>query len=482
MNQIGLGVFFLFLAGVASGGFYVPYKFVKRWSWEVYWITGGIMSWIIAPWVLALLLSKGLIPTILATWQIDPNAVIWAFLYGMMWGVGGLSFGLAIRYLGMSLGMAVALGYCTVIGTLVPPILKGEFVSKILASDAGWVNLFGLGACTLGIALAGAAGMSKEKEMSDEAKRESIKEFSFVKGMIMATIAGVFSAGMAFGIDKATPLAVSSQYFGTDALWSGLPKLCVILLGGFTSNFIWCLILLAKNKTFYEFTAKYQKADLAAAGVDANSSAAIEAADKSGKLAGMRIPIFGNIFFSFLAGLTWYLQFFFYTMGETKMGTFKFSCWTLHMAFGFICSSLFGLALHEWKGSSRFTKTLLFMALATLIYSTLVVGYSNFMNADADNETTQIVAAQSVTEGEGATAVIKTTANAELGQTIPAIDPATGKENAPFVAEYLIYRGLDQGKSDEAKARIEAIEKEKAAKAEQEAAVETKLQELYPKK
>ena len=150
------------------------------------------------------------------------------------------------------------------------------------------------------------------------------------------------------------------------------------------------------------------------------------------------------------------------------------------MAFGFILSSLFGLALHEWKGSSRFTKTLLFMALATLIYSTLVVGYSNFMNSDADNQTMDVVAAQTVTEGEGADAVLKTTATADIGQTVPVIDPATGKESAPFVSEYLIYRGLTQEKSDRTKARLEAAANEKKAKAEKAAEVVAKLRELYP--
>ncbi|MGI5831030.1 MAG: L-rhamnose/proton symporter RhaT [Thermoguttaceae bacterium] len=448
MNQIVLGVFFLILAGIAAGGFYVPYNGVKKWSWEVYWITGGIMSWIIAPWVMAFLLTKDPVHAITATWQVDRGAVIASYLFGMMWGIGGLSYGLAIRYLGMSLGMAVANGFCTVIGTLMPLFLKGEFTSKILATDAGRINLFGLIACALGIALAGAAGMSKEKEMSDEAKKKAIKEFNFVKGMIVATIAGVFSAGMAFAIDKATPVAFSSEHFGTETLWTGLPKLCVILLGGFTTNFIWCLYLLAKNKSFYEFTGKYQKADLIAQGVDAGSASAIEEAEKNGKLKGLRIPILANIFLSMLAGLLWYMQFFFYTMGETKMGSFKFSCWTLHMAFAFVFSSLFGLALHEWRGSSKFTKSLLMMALATLIYSTCLVGYSNFMNADAANVTTKIVAAES-SDGVGSSMLVT-----ERQLTI---------EQAAKTSE-----------------SIKAADLEKAALKEKEESVKARLNELYP--
>ena len=113
------------------------------------------------------------------------------------------------------------------------------------------------------IALAGAAGLSKEGEMSEEAKRESIKEFSFVKGMIVATISGVFSAGMSYAMAAAEPLSVTSAYFGTEALWVGLPKLCVILLGGFLTNFIWCLILLLKNGTLYQYLSRFTKDEYA---------------------------------------------------------------------------------------------------------------------------------------------------------------------------------------------------------------------------
>lgn len=457
-----LGVFFHWLGGLASGSFYVPYKFVRKWSWEVYWLCGGFMSWIIAPWVLAFILTKSVVPTIAATWQIEPNSVIWAYLFGMMWGVGGLTFGLTMRYLGMSLGMAVALGYCTVLGTIMPPIVKGEFVSKILATEAGWVNIFGLGVCVLGIILAAAAGMSKEREMSDEAKRESIKEFSFVKGMIVATISGVFSAGMSYAMSAAEPIGVTSAYFGTGELWVGLPKLCVILLGGFTTNFIWCLFLLLKNGTLYEYTAKYMKCDYEAL-PDGKPTSTLKS--------GVKVtPLFWNYFFSMLAGLTWYMQFFFYSMGETQMGTFKFSSWTLHMASIIVFSSLWGIALAEWKGTSRLTKSLLFLAIGTLLYSTLVVGYSNYMNADADKETTVVVPVV-MTENSGG---VETFATAEMKRSF------TNKANAP-VAEYVVYRGLDTEKEALETLRAEKAAAEKAAAEARKAEVQTKLKELYPK-
>ncbi len=376
MPPVFIGVFFHWLGGLASGSFYVPYKFVKNWSWEVYWLAGGFVSWIFAPWILAFLLSDNLVSTIYATLQVDPKAILYSFLFGMMWGVGGLTFGLTMRYLGMSLGMAVALGYCTVLGTLMPPLVTGEFMTKILGTHAGWINLFGLGVCALGITLAGLAGMSKEREMSEEAKKESIKEFNFFKGILVATVSGIFSAGMAYGMAAADPIATTSQFFGTKELWTGLPKLCVILLGGFTSNFIWCAYLLLTKRTTGQFF--YSKIE-------------VQSDDGEQGKKVVYAPMVTNYFFSALAGLTWYMQFFFYSMGETCMQDFKFSSWTLHMASIIIFSSLWGIALHEWKGTSKFTKILLAVGIGTLLYSTLVVGYSNYMNASAGDIKTNII-------------------------------------------------------------------------------------------
>ncbi|MDP2914774.1 MAG: L-rhamnose/proton symporter RhaT, partial [Candidatus Aminicenantes bacterium] len=245
-----LGVVFHWLGGLASGSFYVPYRGVKKWSWEVYWLVGGFFSWIIAPWILASINTHDL----LAVLREAPSAcLVKAYIFGALWGVGGLTFGLTMRYLGMSLGMGVALGYCAVIGTLVPPVIHGEFVQKVLGTTSGLVILIGIVVCILGIAVAGMAGMSKEKEMTEEQKRSSIKEFNFLKGILVATFSGVFSACFAMGLDAATPIAEISARHGTSTLWTGLPKLCVVLLGGFTSNFIWCVILNIRNRTGYQY-------------------------------------------------------------------------------------------------------------------------------------------------------------------------------------------------------------------------------------
>ena len=498
MPQVVYGVIFHWLGGLASGSFYVPYKAVKKWSWEVYWLAGGFFSWIIAPWVMAAILSCGLFgamteifsgkvsqetieyavshPThvavdlinanalkdlkdadvfkdlvkkdgapspeaVSAAWialslkdasydpsdknvpkepekrekwineqwakafgpgfdktsisdaqsadfcgkvqdlvrdylpvyyQNGPDAMLWAFLFGCLWGVGGLTFGLTMRYLGMSLGMAIALGYCTVLGTIMPDIFNRTFMTHLTSEPPYAVIILGLGVCLLGVILAGVAGMSKEREMPEEVKKEAIKEFSFGKGLLVATISGVFSACMAYAQHAGTPLDHLSALHSTGSLWVGLPKLCVILIGGFLTNFVWCAFLLLKNGTTYQFFNKEVK--------DPDVPAV------NGKPVKTKVNMAWNYLFSAIAGTTWYFQFFFYSMGETRMGEYRFSSWTLHMASIIIFSSCWGLILHEWRGSSKFTKFLIGLAIFTLVYSTIVVGYGNLMKQTVEEE------------------------------------------------------------------------------------------------
>jgi len=368
-----LGVVFHWLGGLAAGSFYVPYRGVKEWAWEVYWLVGGVFSWILAPWVLALLNTQDLY-TVLA--EAPVGSIMWAYFWGVMWGVGGLTFGLTMRYLGVSLGFAVALGYCAAFGTLMPPIFHGDFAGEVLGTQSGLVVLSGIGVCLLGIAIAGLAGRSKEREMTLEQKTATIKEFHFTKGILLATFSGLMSACFAFGLDAAAPIAEISARHGTTPLWTGLPKLCVVLFGGFTTNFIWCVSLNVKNRTGYQYFTSTPRAH----GQKHNT---MEEQHKlqAEAVKAVRIPMLRNYLFSSLAGVIWYLQFFFYSMGETQMGDFKFSSWTLHMASIIIFSSLWGISLKEWKGSSRSTRTTLAIGLGVLVISTVIVGYGNYLGA-----------------------------------------------------------------------------------------------------
>ena len=375
-----LGVFLHWLGGLASASFYVPYRQVRGWSWETYWLAGGIVSWVIAPWALAGMLTHNLLPVLRGA---PTSAIFWAYFFGVLWGLGGLTFGLTMRYLGLSLGMAVALGYTAVFGTLVPPIFDHEF-AQLLTQRSGIVILAGVGICVLGILFAGAAGISKERELSRAEQLASIREFNLKRGLGVATFCGVMSSCFAFGLRAGNPIKELTLAHGTSTVWQGLPVLVVVLGGGFTTNFVWCAILNLRNRSYGEYLripAGAERRDasdhprLENATDAAPTEMALELAEGPG-----RAPSMGwNYFFSALAGLTWYMQFFFYTMGETQMGRYRFSSWTLHMASIIIFSTLWGIALKEWRGVSARTKTLVFLTLLTLVGSTMVVGYGNYL-------------------------------------------------------------------------------------------------------
>jgi L-rhamnose-H+ transport protein len=378
-----LGVILHWLGGLASGSFYVPFRKVKNWAWETYWLIGGFFSWIIVPWILAALMTVDLRSVL---HEAPTSSIAWTYFFGVLWGLGGLTFGLTMRFLGMSLGMAVALGYTAAFGTLMPPIFRGEFQSMVLGTRSGLTILAGVGICLLGIVFAGAAGMSKEKELSEEQKRAAIKEFSLKKGLLVATFSGVMSACFAYGLAAGDPIKALTLQHGTSTLWQGLPVLVVLLLGGFTTNFVWCAALNIRNRTGYQYFSGEVRGKVPGRSeepilenpTDApGEEMAVAASNEGSAMTGT--PMFSNYFFSALAGTTWYFQFFFYTMGETQMGRYKFSSWTLHMASIMIFSTLWGIALKEWKGAGARTKFLVAMSLFVLIASTIVVGYGNYL-------------------------------------------------------------------------------------------------------
>ncbi|MFI5095204.1 MAG: L-rhamnose/proton symporter RhaT [Candidatus Acidiferrum sp.] len=381
-----LGVFFHWLGGLASGSFYVPFRRVKVWAWETYWLVGGFFSWIIAPWILALWMTSDLLRVL---HEAPRSSLFWVYTFGVLWGLGGLTFGLTMRYLGMSLGMAVALGYTAAFGTLMPPIFRGQFATEVLGTISGRTILLGVVICLLGIVFAGMAGMSKENELSEEQKHASIKEFNLKKGLVVATFSGVMSACFAYGLAAGDPIKALTIRHGTPVLWQGLPVLVVVLLGGFTTNFIWCAILNVRNRTGYQYFTSKIRGPFPARNdepilenvIDAPAEEMAELA-KSKAPSLSKAPMLSNYFFSALAGTTWYFQFFFYTMGETQMGRFKFSSWTLHMASIIIFSTLWGIALKEWKGTGRRTKWLVGLSLFVLVSSTIVVGYGNFLGVE----------------------------------------------------------------------------------------------------
>jgi L-rhamnose-H+ transport protein len=375
-----LGVVFHWLGGLASGSFYVPYKGVRKWSWETFWLAGGVFSWFICPWIGAFALSKDLFAVLHET----SSYTFWmTYLMGALWGLGGLTFGLTMRYLGMSLGMAIALGYCAAFGTLVPPIVQGEFADKLLnhsgTSVGGPIVLLGVIVCLVGILIGGIAGVRKEREMGAQAS--SIQEFHLWKGLGVATFSGVMSSCFSYGFQFGDPITKISAAHGTGPLWVGLPVIVVILLGGLTTNFIWCVLLHIKNGSAHQY---FSPAVKPVAGHTQGGTGHGEKVSGAVFELGSKVPLSANWLFCILAGTLWYLQFFFYQMGESQMGAYKFSSWTLHMASIIIFSTLWGIYFKEWKGAQPLTKKLVVLMLAFLVGSTVIIGLGNKKSADAD--------------------------------------------------------------------------------------------------
>ena len=347
--QAILGIFFHFIGGFASGSFYMPYKKVRGWSWESYWIIGGIFSWLIVPPLAAWLTVPGFAEIIKHT---SSETISYTLLFGVLWGIGGLTYGLGVRFLGMSLGNSVTLGFCSAFGALVPSFYYNFFPAEgktsfhdLLTTTWGRVILTGIALCLLGIYISGRAGILKERELPEEKKQQSVQEFNVVKGLTVAIISGILSACFNFGIEAGKPMAEAAVAAGFNPLFQNNVIYVVLLWGGLATNFIWCMILNTRNKTFSDYT---------------NSDA----------------PLLKNYIFSALAGATWFLQFFFYGMGESKLGNGA-SSWILHMAFIILVANMWGIVLKEWKGVSVKTKTTITVGILTIMLSVFVVGYGN---------------------------------------------------------------------------------------------------------
>ncbi len=368
-----IGVVYHWLGGLASATCYLPFAGIKRWSWETYWLIQGTFSWIFAPLILATLLVPHLFSILHAA---PSSSIFFAYFWGCLWGIGGLTCGLSIRYLGFALGYPIVLGLCTVFGTLMPPIFSGE-MGSIAHQWSGQVILIGIGVCVIGIIFSGLAGLAKQKELSDQEKKASVKEFQYGRGIAVSILSGVMSACFAYGLAAGKPIADITRAellnHGGAALWQNLSVLVVVLWGGFTTNLLWCLVLMIRNRSANQFS-----------GTPGPVTDPLE--DRAhvnltrGRLAAKLL--FSNYSLAALAGVIWYFQFFFYSMGETEMGQYAFSSWTLHMASIIIFATILGFALKEWRGTSVRTHSMVGIGLAFLVASTIVVGYGNYIKAN----------------------------------------------------------------------------------------------------
>jgi L-rhamnose-H+ transport protein len=340
-----LGIFLHAIGGFAAGSFYVAFKKVRNWSWESYWLINGLFTWIIMPWLVAIYTVPKL-NYILS--HLPLGSAFWTFFFGICWGIGNLTFGLSLRYLGMSLGMAIVLGLTTAFGTLVPPIFIGEF-GTLVSTISGQVTIGGVLVCLTGIVFTGWAGVSKEQEQTAEEKQKYIKDFNFKKGLLVALFSGLMSAGFAFAVQAGKPIAELASYHGTPELWKNSVVLIIMMGGGFITNAGLCIFMNVKNKSI----GNYVNSGNASLGI--------------------------NYLFCAIAGITGFMEFMFYGMGTTKMGENDFVSFSIHLAFVIVFSTMWGLITHEWKGCSRRTAKLIIAGMLLLLLSTIVMGYANYL-------------------------------------------------------------------------------------------------------
>ena len=351
MNEVAstnptLGVLIFTLGGLAGAVFYLPFKKVKNWAWESYWLVYAVFGLVLVPWLLALSTSPNLLAVLKAS---ESKTLLKCYLCGAMWGVGGLTWGLMIRYLGVGLGLAIGCGLCSAAGTLIPPIIAGQ-MDKLYGTPAANMSLLAVIVSLVGIVMVGMAGMSKENELPEEEKKKAVAEYDFKKGILVAIFSGLMSSGMSFGLTGGKEIEQLAKTLApvTPIAWAGMPVLVVVLLGGFTVNFFWCLMLNAKNKTGGDYL-------------------------KAGA------PLVGNVVFAGLAGAIWCSQFICFKTGEPAMGSMAYVGWAVLMASAILFSTLLGVFLGEWKGTSGRTRSFLTLGLLLLLTSSVLTGISGHL-------------------------------------------------------------------------------------------------------
>lgn len=339
MNTI-LGLIIIAIGSLGQSSSYVPINKVKNWSWECFWLIQGIFAWLLFPLLGALIaLPSGV--SLCEVWS-AAGADVWkAVGFGVFWGIGGLTFGLSMRYLGVALGQSLALGTCSAFGTLIPAILKGDD----LFSGDGLILLIGVSIAIAGIAVIGYAGALKSRNMSEEEKKKAVKDFALKKGILIALLAGVMSACFNLGLEAGAPIKAQLVSLGASELLVLNPVILLVTIGGFITNACYCLFQNYKNDSFKDYTS-------------ASGSVWLN-----------------NLMFCALAGLLWYSQFFGLGVGQSffEPGSVMMAfSWSILMSLNVLFSNVWGIILKEWKGSGQKTITVLIIGLLVLIISIIL--------------------------------------------------------------------------------------------------------------
>ena len=338
MPAILTGIGWHMVGAGCAASFYAPIGRVRKWSWETTWAVAGIVSWILLP----LSVSLYLLPDFRAFYgSIGASVLIKVALFGAMWGVGNVSYGLTMRHLGMSLGIGIAIGVTLMVGTLMPPLLHGQ-AAMLFATRGGQLTMAGVLVALMGVAIFSYAGHQKEIQL-----RGAPTEFNLNLGIALAVMCGVFSSGMSFAMDAARPMAEAAIHLGVNPLYSALPSYVIIMGGGALVNLSYCFIRLAALKRIS------LKDDLSRSGSTLLRNAALAAT----------------------GGTMWYFQFFFYAWGAANIPQRLFYVnWMLHMSGYVLCGGLVGLALGEWAGVGSRPVRMLWTGMLVIIAAANLVG------------------------------------------------------------------------------------------------------------
>ena len=331
--EILIGLLIIAVGSFCQSSSYVPINKVKEWNWESFWLIQGVFAWLVFPLLGALLgVPQG--GSLFKLWSAGGAGM--SILYGILWGIGGLTFGLSMRYLGVALGQSIALGTCAGFGTLFPALFAG---TDLLTGD-GLILLLGVCITLAGIAVIGYARSLRKQTMSEEEKQEAIKDLALTKGILVALLAGVMSACFALGLDAGTPIKEAALQEGVEGLYAGLPVIFLVTLGGFLTNAVYCLQQNVSNQSMGDYAKK---------------------------------KVWGNnLLFCMLAGILWYMQFFGLEVGKSFLTgspvLLAFS-WCILMALNVTFSNVWGIILKEWQGASVKTIVVLVFGLLILIFS-----------------------------------------------------------------------------------------------------------------
>ena len=341
--EILLGLLIIAIGSFGQSSSYVPIKKVKSWAWESFWIVQGIFAWLVFPFLGALL---G-VPQGMGLFELlGSGGALKSIVYGVLWGVGGLTFGLSMRYLGVALGQSISLGTCAGFGTLLP----ASFAGTNLFRGEGLILLVGVCITLAGIAVIGYAGSLRSKNMTEEEKKAAIKDFALTKGLLVALLAGVMSACFALGLDAGAPIKEAALSNGVKPLFAGLPVILLVTFGGFLTNAAYCIQQNVKNHTGGDYFSV------------------------SGSV------LVNNLLFCALAGVLWYSQFFGLEMGKSFLADspllLAFS-WSILMSLNVTFSNVWGILLKEWKGCDRKTITVLVVGLVILVFSVFAPSLMN---------------------------------------------------------------------------------------------------------